>query len=333
MARANSTTIKAGVQVIDLNTTLNVATTGSDVTGDGSVGNPFATPHKAYDYLQGFRIKEGVTVTINCAAGTYTFTDTLEVSHPQGKRITLKGAALTGAAPVESDFVAAAATNETFLRGRYATVFEFDSVVIAPCVDVEDNGAIIEDICFIRTQAVSGNGLRCTSGEVTFLGSVSFHGFASDVLYAIGSGATLRSSGSSLTVTNSTNTGILTFDGACAIISNTIVAYCNNGIQSDSGSMVDVNGGCVTRDNTGSGFRSLNGASMFITTTTNAADGNGIHEYYCANHSFMYISNASLVSGAVVYANNRSYIETNNVAGVSYSPAFGVAGNTDSLIS
>lgn len=48
--------------------TIYVATTGSDTTGDGTVGNPFATPQKAWDSLPWF-VKDNVTILI--ANGTY----------------------------------------------------------------------------------------------------------------------------------------------------------------------------------------------------------------------------------------------------------------------
>ena len=49
-----------------------VATTGNDVTGNGSVGNPWATCQGAYDTL--FRAYDfaGMPVTVNVADGTYT---------------------------------------------------------------------------------------------------------------------------------------------------------------------------------------------------------------------------------------------------------------------
>lgn len=52
-------------------TTYNVATTGNDVTGDGSVGTPWATPQHAYDYLAQNVDTAGHSVTIKMADGTY----------------------------------------------------------------------------------------------------------------------------------------------------------------------------------------------------------------------------------------------------------------------
>ena len=57
-------------------TTYYVTTGGNDSTGDGSASNPWATPHKAMEYLRTRRINvtEGYTrVTVNVGVGTYNF--------------------------------------------------------------------------------------------------------------------------------------------------------------------------------------------------------------------------------------------------------------------
>ncbi len=43
-------------KVISADTTFYVATTGSDTTGDGSSGSPWATLRKALSYLDEYRI-------------------------------------------------------------------------------------------------------------------------------------------------------------------------------------------------------------------------------------------------------------------------------------
>lgn len=74
---------------VPANTTIYVATTGSDTTGDGSSANPFATPHKAFEYLNG-KILLG-TVTIQLADGTYNFTETLTINPLLGYSVILNG--------------------------------------------------------------------------------------------------------------------------------------------------------------------------------------------------------------------------------------------------
>jgi hypothetical protein len=82
----------AQIETIELDTTLHVATTGSDETGDGSELAPWATVKHAVDYLQDTWIPGNVTVTIELDDGTYTVTDDrIVVDHPNGARIQIKG--------------------------------------------------------------------------------------------------------------------------------------------------------------------------------------------------------------------------------------------------
>ena len=79
-----------------INAALNVyvATTGSDTTGDGTVGNPWKSVAKALAVLGNYTISPNVTVTINVAAGSYTNVPTITVNHPQGAQIVISGAAV-----------------------------------------------------------------------------------------------------------------------------------------------------------------------------------------------------------------------------------------------
>jgi len=52
-------------------TTYNVATTGSDTTGDGSIGNPWATVQHAINHVMYNVTGRGVTVKISVATGSY----------------------------------------------------------------------------------------------------------------------------------------------------------------------------------------------------------------------------------------------------------------------
>lgn len=56
-------------------TTFYVATTGNCTTGDGTVGNPWATPICAYQHIQQNYDLDGQAVTIQIADGTYTSTN------------------------------------------------------------------------------------------------------------------------------------------------------------------------------------------------------------------------------------------------------------------
>ncbi len=74
--------LEAEGNLISADTTFYVATTGSDTTGDGSSGSPWATLRKALSYLDEYRILGSAKVTISIAKGKYTETSQVPVNHP-----------------------------------------------------------------------------------------------------------------------------------------------------------------------------------------------------------------------------------------------------------
>ena len=79
-----------GTPIISTNTTLYVATTGNDTTGNGTSGAPWATVAKAVAYLYGYWISPSVNVTIMVADGTYSWAETT-FQHPCGQQIQITG--------------------------------------------------------------------------------------------------------------------------------------------------------------------------------------------------------------------------------------------------
>ena len=76
VATTTLTVADADVTPVTGITTYYVTTSGNDSTGDGSQANPWATPHRAIDFLSSKRLKvtEGFPrVTINVGVGTYNF--------------------------------------------------------------------------------------------------------------------------------------------------------------------------------------------------------------------------------------------------------------------
>lgn len=61
-------------EVITANTTYYLATTGDDNTGDGTVGNPWLTIAKVWSYLAAKSVNADVTITVQLADGTYSYT-------------------------------------------------------------------------------------------------------------------------------------------------------------------------------------------------------------------------------------------------------------------
>lgn len=75
---------------------LYVATTGSDTTGDGTIGLPWATLGKALTYLNDYRINNSGTVTINMLSGEYDIAAVQYIRHLDGERISILGESTTG---------------------------------------------------------------------------------------------------------------------------------------------------------------------------------------------------------------------------------------------
>ena len=67
------------IDIIDTDTTIYVETTGDDITGDGSVGLPFATLARALVFLEGYTIS-GCMVTIQMGTGTFEVTENCLIS-------------------------------------------------------------------------------------------------------------------------------------------------------------------------------------------------------------------------------------------------------------
>lgn len=79
------------LKIITADTTLYVATTGDDVTGDGSIGTPWATPQKALEYLNDYWISPAAYVDIMCGDGSFALTTAITVKHACGDRIRIRG--------------------------------------------------------------------------------------------------------------------------------------------------------------------------------------------------------------------------------------------------
>lgn len=115
----------AGVTIlgpwITADTNLYIATTGDDSTGDGSSGAPWATINKALSYLGGYRIANGVYVTINVAAGHYSFASSVNIRHVDGTQIRI-----VGATPVSKTMSSVQSSSGG--AGNYSIIVNLDSV-------------------------------------------------------------------------------------------------------------------------------------------------------------------------------------------------------------
>lgn len=88
--KTKKVTVKHHIVPIVDNLTLYVSPTGNDTTGDGSSGNPWATPNQALSWLTNKFISSDAIVTIQLADGIYNGLGTIYYSNYSNK-IALKG--------------------------------------------------------------------------------------------------------------------------------------------------------------------------------------------------------------------------------------------------
>lgn len=179
--------------VITDNLDLYVSTTGSDTTGTGTLSNPWATPHKAADWLSTRSIKYGVSVRVNILDGDYTFTDPLILEHPQGRQIEFLGQSTSGARPklsltgsssgIETGNTSASRTyNVGLLTSFYNTVLRFNGCDGIRCGG--NGGTVIDKLLIIGDGSTQFSNGICVgvadsgaSGMIGIGTSVAIHNF------------------------------------------------------------------------------------------------------------------------------------------------------------
>ncbi|WP_148208337.1 hypothetical protein [Solidesulfovibrio magneticus] len=77
--------------LITTNTTIYVATTGNDTSGDGSSAAPYASIAKALSSIANKLIASGAVVTIQVADGTYYSNSTITIDHPDADKTQILG--------------------------------------------------------------------------------------------------------------------------------------------------------------------------------------------------------------------------------------------------
>jgi len=359
------------IGVITSNLTLNVATTGNDTTGLGTVAAPWATPQRAMEYLSAYAIKQGVTVTVSVADGTYTFTTPLVLNHPNGSQIFINGGTTSGVRPTTSltggnavgNTAPTLAANDALLNAYYNTKWQFNGCHGLVC---DSGGNVTVNTVLIRgnaaasfTGVLAGNYNSTTgyasSGGINLGATVAVNNFGYCGVLVNQGGSILASD---VTVTNSGNTNFGVVDGGSVLANNAISANSGgNGIGVVYGGSIIVsgataryNGGCgitttyggsinadsaTASNNGGSGVLSADGGSIrFASGTASNNAGYGL----TANSSGGFIdgSNATALSNALgtnvfVYNMGNIYFTGGNAGGL-LSPAANTVGNGNAII-
>ena len=124
-----------------------VTTTSSTVTI--AVPSQAASIQAALDQLMSIRFEGAAQGIVSVANGTYVLASPLACRHPQPGRIVVK-AATAATLPVEADFTAAKAADETMVRAKYKVIVECPNIGGWTAADGEGI-ATLQDIAFVRT--------------------------------------------------------------------------------------------------------------------------------------------------------------------------------------
>ena len=271
---------------------LYVATSGSDTTGDGTELLPWATPHRAMRELFDFIITPEASATVHIADGQYTFSEPLEIGHPNGERIKVFGGSVGSSKPSSSDLTGNAETgntagslafNDAVLAGYYNTRWQFNAPQALLCTS--GNGVTLDQILVRGAGQSTTAGLYLKGGSVNlginYSGNVAFCNCSLGVEVAARS---LKAPG--IQVANC-NTG-LSVSGGRAELDSLVVANC-----SEHG--IDCSGGYL----------------QAMTATSQRNGSSGVRAYGTAVVEFSY-SNCSFNNGDGIEARGAAAVTANS---------------------
>jgi hypothetical protein len=347
MLTSDGTAWTSNYGIILSNLTLYVATTGNDTTGDGlTSGTAWATPHKAMAWLRDRTIGSGVVVTVSVADGAYTFTQTLNLNHPQGDQIFINGGTTTGTRPtgaalngggVRGNTAGTLAFNDALLLAYYNTQWQFNGCTGLECII---GGGVTINTVLIRGNATTGtSGVQCgystggvtkaNAGSINLGTTVAVHNFGGTGIRAIHGGSI---NASNVTVTNSGTGIIVSFAGSIQATSATSSNNTFSGIQvSYSGGIVAV--GAISSNNGLSGILTSYGGSIFAINAI--ATNNNVAGFYASLGGIINVLLGTATGNAGtadIYATGCGYIGYRAGTAGSFSPALGTVGNGNALI-
>ncbi len=338
-------------QVLTADTTYYVATTGSNITGDGSSGTPWATPTYAYEWVAQNIDMGGYNVVVSIADGTYQ--QSVGINGVSGVIAVTR--ALTGASGSNQGiaFVGNLTTPSSVVfnctggnglwcspPGPFISIqgVKFSSTDSAGCNGIHTFSAVYFDTCDFGTMTggthinCNENGYVLCQGPYTISGSALSHIFAESGLVDLDAGTAIT-----LTGTPSFSDGFfVTIDGGgivnnISIVSGTatgpkyslgydisgIVVYQGGWLQSN-GSEPGDSAGIVAG---GGRYKGLPGVEYYLTAIpAGGTTGTGLRFSSTANFGMFFGSGAPTLSAAKgsLYlrsdgsgTTNRMYINTN----------------------
>lgn len=299
---------------IVVDTTIYVDTAGNDTTGDGTLLNPFASPHKALESLNGVPISSDTTVTILCNAGEYTFTTPIVVIHPYGERIKILGAPLVtsmlvGATtadwssdrnnPVVAPRTALQLYNTSGTLPANANAATRLSAIQADLVSnkalAKNTFATIFNFTACSGVRVRGNNSLGKLDRILFVGDWAGSELDVETYYGLDLGEAIT-----LGVGTPTNvTG-----GSILIGSSTMfIGWKGDGISCKYGGIATCEDGVVCANNLTIGFAAT--FSGIIIANTSISQGNLVHGYLAGSASLLRVAySISTGNGAIGYSGN-----------------------------
>lgn len=327
----------------------------------------FATLADAFAWLSFYVITSTGYVTLSLAGGQHAMNASLYIKYPWAHRVTITGAALTGAAPVVGDFAMTGNTlaarnadrtsNLAMLRAKYAT----ELVLTGAAIEIESCSLALLDKVLVTGNGNGANSilLHLTNASVNF-GDVAVVGTGASALGSLVD-AQHRSSlvvGGTMSIVGGTGGGINIVDSTW-YSAGSLFAFGNAGSNVWMGSRGYL-GKAHCRGNGGNGFDVS--SSLLANASSNACSGNsnGNAGAYVYNGGRVTFGNASefktnatyglyaafegwfsaygvVATGNLGTADVRGYYQGRGYIGTGYtigmlSPAVNTDGNRNSQI-
>lgn len=274
--------------------TIYVDLSGDDVNGDGTQLNPYRTPNKAFQSLEGVSIGDCV-VTISCGEGEYDLTN-IKVNNPYANRIVLKGSPLKGnpvtglplgdwSSDLESPTTSARTTTEFFnSSGILPVSLTEEDRLLAIKQDLNNNKDILKNLYGTVFSFRNDSGLTISSGtnlssiqDILFVGDWDGETSTKDL-------KGLEVKGSLLSYKNLIFIGWrgegVVVEGSVTSTGETLSSLCNSGNNIDittSGSFLG--GHIVASSGAAKGIHN----EGVLNVTSLLSNGNITHGYYSKN--------------------------------------------------
>jgi hypothetical protein len=344
-----------------------VSAAGSDSTGDGTSGNPWATLSQALTYLNSYSIGSGVSVIINIGDGTFDWANTT-VTHKDANRITITGtnSYAKTISSIQSSSGSAGAYSIILNLNNVTNVVVGDYALISGCtggtrpetlmgcwaitnVDEPNNR-----ITVASTSKYSSAPSGAVAGTATVVKTVIRSSTAGTNVLALSAGANLANITKIVLVGNSTGRGVSVSNANFTATAPFGIVGClygyliyGNGISGFAACMAS---GCTYGVYVWSSVARMNNG-IFSGNTTGVYFTNSNGECYaivCGNTTGMDVVNASYVysatsasvvsynTGTGMWCHNGSYITAVNSSvannGTNVSPTADTIANNNSYI-